>query len=569
MKSPISSSRRLLLPGAAALIALSCLVVLLLMPILERMLNERLTALATRNGLLLQIDEIRIRAFRSLRISGVLLERPGIRVQAASVDLSLAPWGSGWVGPLVRVRAGEIVALLPARSRMRFAPTEWDARIGLRSVRARLRRHGERLEVGWRGGESSVLRCRAFRLSASELVAARFRETLEFHPGVVDGDVRLERKGFDALRLLAEIRLHRASLSGLTQSGSPAFGDDSSGAPTDIDLRLASVFRPDASEVILERIHLTAAGTNLVGRAHIRDFARNPHVDLDLDVERVDFTQLLATAGLTPPIKAKSLGAATLGAHVVGRLADPRSFQVEQRLDFTPPREPLPTLVRLRGPFTHSFIDNSGRRRTIDLSSESADFIPLEEVPPLFIRALLLAEDTNFYGHSGVDLSEVPAALATNWKRGTTARGASTITQQLAKNLFLTREKRLSRKLQELAIALLIESTITKRRILEIYLNIIEWGPKIYGLRPASLHYFGMQPEDLTPKQAAFLVTLIPGPIKFQRSIRDGMPSPALESLMIGLLGKLHAVEALTEEEYQEALFEPIFLLSEPETSAL
>jgi monofunctional biosynthetic peptidoglycan transglycosylase len=194
------------------------------------------------------------------------------------------------------------------------------------------------------------------------------------------------------------------------------------------------------------------------------------------------------------------------------------------------------------------------------VSPESADFVPLEEVPPLFIRALLLAEDTNFFGHSGVDLSEVPTALATNWKRGTTARGASTITQQLAKNLFLTREKSLSRKLQELALALLIESTLTKKRILEIYLNIIEWGPEIHGLRPAALHYFGAEPATLTPKQMAFLVTLIPGPIKYQSSIRDGLPSPAFESMIIGVLNKLRAVEALTEEEYQAALFEPIVL---------
>ena len=97
------------------------------------------------------------------------------------------------------------------------------------------------------------------------------------------------------------------------------------------------------------------------------------------------------------------------------------------------------------------------------------------------MRTLLLTEDTGFYGHRGIDLRELPSALLTNW-----SRGASTITQQLAKNLFLSRDKQLGRKLQELAITFLLESALGKDRILEIYLNIIEWGPHLRGLRPAA-----------------------------------------------------------------------------------
>ncbi|MBN2371159.1 MAG: transglycosylase domain-containing protein [Vicinamibacteria bacterium] len=550
--------RLLLLLVALGMASLLTLVAILLRPILEKALHARLIVMATNHGALAQIDELRIRIPLGLRISGILIEHPGVRVQVEDVDFSLAPWGSGWVGPLVRLHTGEIAALLPARSRLRLAPMAWDVRVGLHAIRARLRQKGERLDIEWQDGESFRLRFRAFQLRAARLVSARFRETIELHPGVVDGTALLERKGFDALRLVLESRMRQAALSGLTNQTQ---GDDeeSSGVPTDVDLRLAAVWRRAANEAIIERIHFSAAGMTLVGRARIQNTTRNPHVDLDLDVERVDFSRLLAAAGLELPIKASGLGAASLGARVVGRLSNPRSLRVEQRLDFTPPPEPIPALVRLRGPFTHHVI-TKGRRRKIDVSPESIDFIPFDEVPPLFIRALLLAEDTNFHGHSGIDLSEVPVALATNWKRGTTARGASTITQQLAKNLFLTREKRFSRKIQELAIALLIDSTLSKRRILEIYLNVIEWGPGIHGLRPASLHYFGTQPQDLTPKQTAFLVTLIPGPIKYQRSIRDGAPSPAFESMMIGLLNKLRAVEALTEDEYQDALFEPILI---------
>src|SRR4029079_9752729 len=127
-----------------------------------------------------------------------------------------------------------------------------------------------------------------------------------------------------------------------------------------------------------------------------------------------------------------------------------------------------------------------------------------------------------FYAHRGIDLAELPAAIVENWTRGGAFRGASTITQQLAKNLFLSREKRLGRKLRELSLALLLEAALGKQRILEIYLNVIEWGPDLYGLRPAARRYFHKEPAELTPRQMAFLVALIPGPIKYQRSFASG-----------------------------------------------
>ena len=149
-----------------------------------------------------------------------------------------------------------------------------------------------------------------------------------------------------------------------------------------------------------------------------------------------------------------------------------------------------PAISRLRGDFVFRSDDGPGPHRPIDVSLASPDFIALRDVPPLFVRTLLLAEDAGFYGHRGIDLRELPSALLTNWSRGGAARGASTITQQLAKNLFLSRDKQLGRKLQELAITFLLESALGKDRILEIYLNIIEWGPDLRGLRPAARQLF-------------------------------------------------------------------------------
>jgi membrane peptidoglycan carboxypeptidase len=196
--------------------------------------------------------------------------------------------------------------------------------------------------------------------------------------------------------------------------------------------------------------------------------------------------------------------------------------------------------------------------RSIEVSPASPDFIPLAVVPPLFVRALLLAEDAGFYGHPGFDLREMPAAILTDIDRGGAARGASTITQQLAKNLFLSPEKALGRKLQELSCALLLEAALGKNRILEIYLNVIEWGPDLYGLRPAARTYFDREPGELTPAQVAFLVSLIPGPVKYQVSFAHGTLGPGMRQLVDALLAKLRSVDALTEEDYRAALAEEI-----------
>jgi membrane peptidoglycan carboxypeptidase len=217
-----------------------------------------------------------------------------------------------------------------------------------------------------------------------------------------------------------------------------------------------------------------------------------------------------------------------------------------------------PAISRLRGDFVFRSDEGAGPHRPIDVSPASPDFIALHDIPPLFVRTLLLAEDAGFYGHRGIDLRELPSALLTNLSRGDTARGASTITQQLAKNLFLSRDKEVGRKLQELAITFLLESALDKDRILEIYLNIIEWGPDLRGLRPAARRYFDCEPQALTPAQMAFLVAIIPGPIKYQSSFARGTPGPGLRLLIDNLLAKLLSVQAIGEEEYHRALNDPI-----------
>jgi hypothetical protein len=390
----------------------------------------------------------------------------------------------------------------------------------------------------------------------------------EGHPllvgGIADGGVNF-RTSADALRFHVDIGTRGARFGALVDDagGEPQLGD-----VTDVTLRFDGVVPRAGGTIEIPEIHGTLAGAELSGSMSLRDMDADPTVDLALGVRQLEFGRVLGAAAIAVPESlgvardGSDLGTATIEVSVRGRASDPAALAVSQKINFKPPRTMPPAISRLRGDFTYRSDEGPVRHRPIDVSPLSPDFIALSDVPPLFVRTLLLSEDAGFYGHRGIDLRELPGALLTNLSRGEAARGASTITQQLAKNLFLSRDKEVGRKLQELAITFLLESALGKDRILEIYLNIIEWGPNLRGLKPAAHHYFDCEPQALTPAQMAFLVAIIPGPIKYQRSFVRGTPGPGLRVLIDNLLAKLRSVEAISEEEYQGALSETIVVAS-------
>ncbi len=132
-------------------------------------------------------------------------------------------------------------------------------------------------------------------------------------------------------------------------------------------------------------------------------------------------------------------------------------------------------------------------------------------------RAVVTAEDARFLEHEGVDWTAVEKAYEENQRRGRPRRGGSTISQQLAKNLFLSPQRSYLRKAQELVLALEIELAWDKRRILEVYLNVVEWGEGLYGAEAAARHYFGVSAAQLDPGQAARLAAMLPAPKFFDR----------------------------------------------------
>ena len=151
-------------------------------------------------------------------------------------------------------------------------------------------------------------------------------------------------------------------------------------------------------------------------------------------------------------------------------------------------------------------------------------WIPYGQISPNLRRAVIVTEDAAFFDHDGIDLEEIKASFEKNWEEGAFLRGGSTITQQLAKNLYLSPSKNPTRKLTELLIARRLEAAMTKRRIFELYLNLIEWGDGIFGCEVAAQTYFGKSASDLTMEEAALMAGAIINP----REHNPGRPTKRL-----------------------------------------
>jgi monofunctional biosynthetic peptidoglycan transglycosylase len=142
-------------------------------------------------------------------------------------------------------------------------------------------------------------------------------------------------------------------------------------------------------------------------------------------------------------------------------------------------------------------------------------WVPLSNISPYLIKAVLIAEDDKFWIHEGFDYEAIQVALERDIKAGRFKFGGSTVSQQLARNLYLSPAKNPLRKMREAIITWRMEKVLSKRRILELYLNLVEWGEGIFGVEAASRHYYGKPSSELTPQEAARLAAILPNPRKY------------------------------------------------------
>lgn len=154
--------------------------------------------------------------------------------------------------------------------------------------------------------------------------------------------------------------------------------------------------------------------------------------------------------------------------------------------------------------------EREGRRKEIVWQ-----WVPLSLISPYAVKAVIIAEDDKFWSHDGFDFEALQKALEKDLKKRRFKAGGSTITQQLAKNLFLTPERSLVRKAREAILAWRLERNLSKRRILELYLNVAEWGDALFGIEAASRRYFGKPASALSPREAALLAAVLPNPLRY------------------------------------------------------
>lgn len=239
-----------------------------------------------------------------------------------------------------------------------------------------------------------------------------------------------------------------------------------------------------------------------------------------------------------------------------GQLRDPTTWQprLDHGVQGTRKEGTVTGFEFVRAPFEYYPLTPEGRAtQAITVGPGTPSWTPYRRIPYLLRRAVIVSEDSSFYLHQGLDLEEMRSALGKAVETGEKARGGSTLSQQLVKNLFLTRERSALRKVQEAILTLHLESVLSKEEIFELYVNLIEWGPDVYGLKSAAQHYFGRDPERLGPLEMAYLATIIPGPILFHTHYEEGLVPSKHLGKVINLLERLNRLEQLKDQELAAA----------------
>jgi Transglycosylase len=219
-----------------------------------------------------------------------------------------------------------------------------------------------------------------------------------------------------------------------------------------------------------------------------------------------------------------------------------------------------PELARERfaQPFSHRVYLPDGTMGEETTGPGTDSWTPLDEISPYMQVAVLTTEDGGFPKHHGFNRASIRSSLIANIKARRFARGASTITMQLAKNLFLSRDKTLSRKLEEVVLTDYLEQTFSKDELMELYLNVIEFGPAVYGITAAAEHYFGRTPAELHLGECLFLSSLLPAPLRYGAMRENGEVPEGWMRLLHSLMQTARHYGRITDGELAEAEKEPV-----------
>jgi transglycosylase-like protein len=326
----------------------------------------------------------------------------------------------------------------------------------------------------------------------------------------------------------------------------------------DLDLRARGVatsqgeLRVDDFGVALGAIQLSAAALLEEDASHLAGTVRAelPSSDCQALLESIP-------SGLLPALSGMKMSGTFQGR---GRVEfDTRALDA-LKLDYDISdqcRIPVPLAALAPERFEHPFVyrirlpDGSTSDETTGPGTDN--WTPLDLISPYMQVAVLTTEDGAFYHHHGFNRSAIRSSIVANLERGRFLRGASTITMQLAKNLFLSRAKTVSRKLEEVVLTEYLEQTFSKEQLMELYLNVIEFGPSVYGITAAAEHYFGRAPAELNLAECLFLASVLPSPLRLGTMREAGEVPDHWMRLLRRLMETAHRLGRITDSELAEA----------------
>jgi len=320
----------------------------------------------------------------------------------------------------------------------------------------------------------------------------------------------------------------------------------------------------DAGRLRLDDAQLDMGALHVRGHGRVEETADHFAVALGLDVAPAACQSLLDSAprGLLPIVRAARMtGTFAANASLAFDTRTIDKLALEYRVDDHCRMTEVPRELaqeRFAGSFTYRTYKPDGTLGETTTGPGTPAWTALDDISPYMVAAVLTTEDGAFYRHHGFNHAAIRSSVAANLKARRFVRGASTITMQLAKNLFLARDKALSRKIEEVVLTSYLEQVFRKDDLMELYLNVIEFGPNVYGITQAADFYFGRRPEELHVAECFFLASLLPSPLRFGKLRERGEVPEGWMRHLRALMEIAAKNGKISRAELDEALREPV-----------
>jgi len=377
---------------------------------------------------------------------------------------------------------------------------------------------------------------------------------VDYERAFADGTLHLE---LDAERVAAS---GQASISGLGLRHERL--DDEPIADLSASFDFKGMYDRGARELRLERVLVSRGQSRVTFRGLIR--LDRLAFDLTANVPPTPCRQVLAAI---PTELRREVDGVQLDGTIAldARLAVDEKAPADTVLDVALDNQcriadfgPLPYPDDFRRPFAYTGYGPGAAPLRLVSGPGTDRWANFSMISPYVVEAVLTTEDGKFMGHKGVTLPEIQRAIELNLEKKGLSHGASTITMQLAKNLFLSRERTVSRKLEELFFTWYLESYFSKQEILELYLNVIEFGPSVYGIADAAHHYFGREAYELNLAESVFLVKLLPSPVARGEAYEQGEVSERRMIVLHKTMRTMFERNRISPAEYEDGLSQKI-----------